>query len=147
MIGNILQGRDQQYVAPKDDKNTWRILDTWHDALKSSQVEDEIADDSPAVTVITEGGFIALIKEAARSGILENATFGTGEAEHEAALLDKDQEIHQLNQQILALSEEKSEIRKNVSHTEDYQLKGKAMESILRLVSLQDVSNLGREES
>ncbi len=147
MIGNILQGRDQQYVASKDDKNTWRILDTWHDALKSSQVEDEIADDSPAVTVITEGGFIALIKEAARSGILENATFGTGEAEHEAALLDKDQEIHQLNQQILALSEEKSEIRKNVSHTEDYQLKGKAMESILRLVSLQDVSNLGREES
>ena len=147
MIGNILQGRDQQYVASKDDKNTWRILDTWLDALKSSQVEDEIADDSPAVTVITEGGFIALIKEAARSGILENATFGTGEAEHEAALLDKDQEIHQLNQQILALSEEKSEIRKNVSHTEDYQLKGKAMESILRLVSLQDVSNLGREES
>ena len=135
MIGNILQGRDQQYVASKDDKNTWRILDTWHDALKSSQVEDEIADDSPAVTVITEGGFIALIKEAARSGILENATFGTGEAEHEAALLDKDQEIHQLNQQILALSEEKSEIRKNVSHTEDYQLKGKAMESILRLES------------
>jgi len=151
MLGNMLQGRDQQYVASKDaTTNTWRILDTWNDALKQLQVEDEVPDDSPAVTVLTEGAFIALIKEAARTGILENATFETEDVDdsaHEEVLLGKDQEIHQLNQKILRLEDDKLEIKKQVSHTEDYELKGKAMESILRLVSLQDVSNLSREES
>ena len=34
-VGHLLQGRDQQYVATKDDATkTWRVLDTWHDALK-----------------------------------------------------------------------------------------------------------------
>ena len=46
MIGNMLRDRDVQYVAIKDDlTNTWRILDTWHEDLKSLQPEDEIDDD------------------------------------------------------------------------------------------------------
>jgi len=151
MLGNMLQGRDQQYVASKDETtNTWRILDTWHDSLKTLQVDDEVPDDSPAVTVLTEGAFIALIKEAARTGILENSKMGTEEvddSEHEAVLLEKDQELQQLKQQLLRIEDEKLTIKKEVSHTEDYELKGKAMESILKLVSLQDVSNLGRKES
>ena len=81
MLGNILQGREQQYVASKDDgTKTWRVLDTWHESLKTLQVEDEVPDDCPAVTILTEGAFIALVKEAARTGLQENATFGTGEA-------------------------------------------------------------------
>tara|TARA_Y100000310_G_scaffold344482_1_gene457482 strand:- start:1060 stop:1503 length:444 start_codon:yes stop_codon:yes gene_type:complete len=142
MLGNLLQGRDQQYVASKDDKNTWRILDTWHDALKSAQVEDEIPDDSPAVCVITEGEFIALIKEAARTGILENATFGTGEAEHEAALLDKSQEVQKLREDMLTKDLEIEKLQKRINSTEDYVLKERAMESILKLAAMSDVSNL-----
>ena len=146
-VGNMLRERDVQYTALRDEvTNTWRILDTWSDDLKNLSPDDDIPDDSKAVTIITEGGFIALIKEAARLGILENATFGTGEAEHEAVLLDKDQEIHRLNQQILSLEEDKSSIKRTVSHTEDYELKEKAMDNILKLVSLQDVSNLGSEK-
>ena len=151
MLGNMLQGRDQQYVASKDETtNTWRVLDTWNSSLKNLQVDDDVPDDSPAVTVLTEGAFIALIKEAARTGILENATFGNEEgdyAEHEAALVTKEQEISQLNNEILRLNEEKMAIKREVSHTEDYELKGKAMDSILKLVSLQDMSNLGHKES
>ena len=34
VLGNILRERDQQYVANRDDATqTWRVLDTWHDAL------------------------------------------------------------------------------------------------------------------
>ena len=52
MIGNMLRDRDVQYVAIKDDlTNTWRILDTWHEDLKSLQPEDEIDDASAAVKI------------------------------------------------------------------------------------------------
>ena len=62
MLGSMLKERDQQYVAMKDGvTNTWRILDTWHDDLKTLQVEDDVPDESSAVTILTEGEFIALI--------------------------------------------------------------------------------------
>ena len=93
-MGTILQGREQQYVASKDaTTKTWRVLDTWSDSLRNLKVDEEVPDDSPAVTVLTEGAFIALVKEAGRIGVLENANFGTGEAELESIILDKDQEI------------------------------------------------------
>lgn len=146
MIGNMLRDRDVQYVAIKDDlTNTWRILDTWHEDLKSLQPEDEIDDDSEAVKILTEGEFISIVKEAARTGVLANANFGTGEAELEATILEKDQEIQKLHEQILLLEERKSQVLRDVSHSEDYELKEKAMQSILKLVSMQDMTNLGRE--
>ena len=157
-VGNMLRERDVQYTALKDEvTNTWRVLDTWSDDLKNLSPDDDIPDDSKAVTIITEGGFIALIKEAARLGILENATFGTGEAEHEAALLDKDQEIMNMRDELMKLKEETSKIVQDNTHSEDYilrdraiiaghDLKEKAMDNILKLVSLQDVSNLGSEK-
>ena len=146
MIGNMLRDRDVQYVAIKDDlTNTWRILDTWHEDLKSLQPEDEIDDDSEAVKILTEGEFISIVKEAARTGVLANANFGTGEAELEATILEKDQEIQKLHEQILLLEERKSQVLRYVSHSEDYELKEKAMQSILKLVSMQDMTNLGRE--
>ena len=146
VMGNALRDRDVQYVASKDaTTHTWRILNTWSDELKNLGVEDEVSDDSEAVKVLTEGEFIALIKEAARLGVLENATFGTGEAELEAVILDKDQEIQKLNETILSLKEDKSKVIRQSSHTEEYELKEKAMDNKLKLVSLQDVSNISRE--
>ena len=143
MLGNMLQGREQQYVASKDDKTqTWRVLDTWHEALKAMQGEDEIPDECPAITILTEGAFIALVKEAARMGILENATFGTGEAEHEAALLDKSQEVQKLREEMLTKDLEIEKLQKRINSTEDYVLKERAMESILKLAAMSDVYNL-----
>ena len=145
MIGNMLRDREVQYVAAKDElTNTWRILDTWHDDLKSLQPEDEIDDESEAVKILTEGEFIAIIREASRTGVLANANFGTGEAEYEATILEKDQEIQRLNERILHLEEDKSQVIRDVTHSEDYELKEKAMHSILKLVSMQDMTNLGR---
>ena len=142
-IGSMVDGMDQQYVAAKDETGTWRVLNTWHEDVKLMDAEAEIPDDSKAVTVLTEGEFIALIKEAARSGVLENATFGTGEAELEAIILDKDQEIQKLNEEILSLKEDNSEVIRSTSHSEEYELKEKAMDNIVRLVSIQDMTNLG----
>ena len=53
VIGNMLSDSGQQYVATKDDKNTWRILDTWHAELKQMSADDDIPDDSPAVVALS----------------------------------------------------------------------------------------------
>ena len=145
VLGNMMNESGQQYVAIKDDKNTWRILDTWHADLKMLTADDDIPDDSDAVVALSEGQFIALIKEAASAGVLENANFGTGEAELEAIILDRDQEIQTLNEEILKLKEQKSEVIRDVEHSEDYQLKEKAMDNILKLVSMQDMTKLSRD--
>jgi len=145
MIGNMLRDREVQHIATKDETtHTWRVLDTWHDDLKVLNPDDEIPDDSPAVKILTEGEFIAVVREATRLGTLANATFGTGEAEYESAILEKDQEIQKLNEKILLL-EEKSQVIEETVNSKDYELKEKAMESILKLVSMQDMTNLGRE--
>ena len=145
-IGNMLSANEQQYVALRDSAtNTWRILDTWHDDIKSLDADSDIPDESPEVPVFSEGQFLALIKEAGRLGVLANASFGTGEAELEAIILDRDKEIQELHEKILKLEEEKSEVVRSTSHTEDYELKEKAMANILKLVSMQDMSNLSKE--
>ena len=145
-IGNMLSANEQQYVALRDSAtNTWRILDTWHDDIKSLDAYSDIPDESPAVAVFSEGQFLALIKEAGRLGVLANASFGTGEVELEAIILDRDKEIQELHEKILKLEEEKSEVVRSTSHTEDYELKEKAMANILKLVSMQDMSNLSKE--
>ena len=145
-IGNMLSANEQQYVALRDSAtNTWRILDTWHDDIKSLDADSDIPAESPAVAGFSEGQFLALIKEAGRLGVLANASFGTGEAELEAIILDRDKEIQELHEKILKLEEEKSEVVRSTSHTEDYELKEKAMANILKLVSMQDMSNLSKE--
>ena len=143
MLGNMLQGRDQQWVATKDDTtNTWRILNTWHDSLKSMEVEDDIPDESPAVTIVTEGAFISLIREASRLGILENAAFGTGEAELEAIILEKDQAITELKHEIVDLTDKNAQVVRSSNHSENYDLKSKSMDNILKLAAIGDMSNI-----
>ena len=143
MLGGMLQGREQQWVATKDDTtNTWRILNTWHDSLKSMDVEDDIPDESPAVTIVTEGAFISLIREASRLGILENAAFGTGEAELEAIILEKDQAITELKHEIVDLTDKNAQVVRSSNHSENYDLKSKAMDNILKLAAIGDMSNI-----
>ena len=63
----------------------------------------------------------------------------------EAEILERDKQIQQLHEQILKLEEDKSQVIRDTSHTEDYELKEKAMDNILKLVSMQDMSNLSKE--
>ena len=80
MIGNMLRERDVQYTAIKDEiTNTWRILDTWNDELKNLGPEDDIEDSNSAVTILTEGAFLSLVREAARLGVLDNVSFSGGD--------------------------------------------------------------------
>ena len=82
-IGNILRERDEQYIANRDESGTWRILDTWHDALKTVNPEDDIDDENEAVVILKEGAFISLMKEAGRVGILDNVSDSSGRSSEE----------------------------------------------------------------
>ena len=149
-LGNILSGTEQQYVANKDDKETWRILNTWHEDLKHLDADDEIDDDSPAVVCLSEGQFIALIKEAATTGHIQNANFGGGdteelEREFTAKLDMKQRETERLQEKLDDLQNATSEVMENSLTSEDYKLKEKAMANILKIVSMQDMTNLSRE--
>ena len=137
----FLKDREVQYTANRDEvTNTWRILDTWHEDLVNLGPDDEVPDDSSAVTVLTEGGFISLVKEAARLGVLQNAAF-----EGHTALED---ENIALREKILELEKNvssKSEEIQHVNKSESFLLKEMAMQTMLKLTSMSDIENLTKD--
>ena len=149
MLGNMASSSDQQYIALKDDSGTWRILNTWHEDLKMMSADEEIPDSSEAVTVLSEGQFIALVKEAAGKGVLANVTIKDDSGEHLEEIEEKDAKIAELascNANLKNdLQRKKSELEHKSQHSEDYDLKEKAMDSIVKLVSIQDMANLSKD--
>jgi predicted nucleic acid-binding Zn-ribbon protein len=66
-------------------------------------------------------------------------------AELEDEIDNKNQEIEKLKDQLSELKEEKTKIEKVASHSEEFELKEKAMDNILKLVSMQDMTKLSRD--
>ena len=138
----FLKEREVQYTANKDETtNTWRILDTWHNDLMNLGPDDEVPDDSSAVTILTEGAFIALVKEASRLGVLQNANLGGSNVDEE--LMEKDEEIADLKA-LLGTQGKKVETE-TPKRTEGYMLKEMAMTNILKIVSIADIERLTEE--
>ena len=143
-VGNMLRDREIQYVTMKDETTqTWRILDTWHEALKSLDPDDDVADDSAAVNVLTEGQFLALVKEAARLGVLQNVNLSNVEdvEELENHVLDLEKEIENLNSQVTKNEAEKSVLKQEPT-SESFMIKKLAMNNIMKLAAIDDVNNL-----
>ena len=144
MLGNLLRDRETQYIATKDEgTRTWRILDTWHDDLRAMDPEDDIPDDCAAVNILTEGAFIALVKEAARLGVLQNVNLSNVEdvEELENHVLDLEKEIENLNSQVTKNEAEKSVLKQEPT-SESFMIKKLAMNNIMKLAAIDDVNNL-----
>ena len=140
MLGGVLQGREQQWVATKDETtNTWRILNTWHDSLKSMDPDEDIPDDSPAVTLVTEGAFIALFREAARLGVIENASFGDNSEEYEIELEAKDEVISKLKTE---LASKQTVIEAKPAFSEARLFKLEIADKMMKLAGLDNVSDI-----
>ena len=139
-LGNMLRERDVQYTALKDEvTNTWRILDTWSDDLKNLSPDDDIPDDSKAVTILTEGGFLALIREAARLGVLENMSFtdNTGEG--------YEGERQEMQDKIVKYEKEVASLQVRHNESESFRLKEKALGAIIKLAAMSDATLLSEE--
>ena len=145
MVGMFLKERDVQYVAHRDETTqTWRILDTWHESLMDLGPDDEIPDDCPGVSIITEGAFIALIKEGARLGVLQNASFSE-HATLERDILTKDEDNLELKKQILDLEEQLQAAKQSPHRSEGFELKEMAMQTLLKLTSMSDLERLTKD--
>ena len=149
-LGNILKERDDQYIANRDASGTWRILDTWHDDLKSIGPEDEIPDKTEAVTILSEGAFIYLMKEAGRSGLLDHAS--TTEASLDAGELtfQYEQAIEKIANLESKLVEQKEKLADTQVYSEHSHIKEKAMDTVLKLAGMdtlisQRFNDLGKE--
>jgi|TARA_R110000796_G_scaffold117342_2_gene230140 hypothetical protein len=150
-LGNILRERDEQYISNRDSSGTWRILDTWHEDLKTIGPEDEVGDASSAVTVISEGAFISLMKEAGRSGILDNVSNGGASEEFDDMSAEYNQavaKIHTLEKTITEQKEQLADTR--TSYSEHSHIKEKAMDTVLKLAGMdtlvsQRFNDLGRD--
>ena len=134
-IGNMLRERGEQYAANQDEAGTWRVLDTWHDALKVLEPDEDVPDSSPAVTVMSEGAFLSLMKEASRLGVLENASSLLGNEELNTQIRD-------LQEQIVALQSEKGELSKKAQRTESFELKQQALGAVLKLAAMSDMDEI-----
>jgi|TARA_R100000789_G_scaffold99221_2_gene105118 hypothetical protein len=142
MLGNMLRERDQQYVATRDDAtNTWRILDSWSDALKELDVDDDIPDDSSAVKILSEGEFIAVVKEAARLGILQNVPSGSTE-EDEEILTEASDKIDVLTQDLEEARRKLNAVEAHPPRSEQFELKELALQTVLKLTALSEVEML-----
>ena len=134
-IGNMLRERGEQYVANQDEPGTWRILDTWHDALKVLEPDEDVPDSSPAVTVMSEGAFLSLMKEASRLGVLENASSLLGNEELNTQIRD-------LQEHIVELQSEKETLMVKARRSDTFELKHEAMGAVLKLAAMQEMDEI-----
>ena len=170
VLGSALRSRDEQYLVKYDSTTKiWRILDTWNRELATLEVEEEVADDHPAVRILTEGQFIALVKEASAIGILESALAGqSGESleelrktiEENASLKidlaesgkvisgvetrynsEKETTVKQV-EEIIKLKEELVAKDKLLLRSESYAIKAKALDTVMKLAISEDVSKI-----
>ena len=79
-------------------------------------------------------------------GVLQNASFEGEEGLLEDVTQEKDDTIIQLRQEIADLKETNAITIRKVQRSEDYELKEKAMNNIVKLVSMSDMTNLTERE-
>lgn len=115
VVGSSLRSRDEQYLVSYDSSTrVWRILDTWNTDLTTLDVEDEVPDDHSSVTIITEGQFIAIVKEATAAGVLEAALQG--------ASTDTLKELKDQVEENVTLKQESENLQKELDTTKaDFQ--------------------------
>jgi hypothetical protein len=145
-MGNILRERDEQYVANRDDSGTWRILDTWHDALKTVNPEEDIDDENAAVMVLSEGAFISLMKEAGRMGILDNVSESSGRSSEEIDEVITNynaaqEKLRSLEREVVEQKDELAQLRVHSSRSQDYYIKEKAMDAVIKLAAMDTIAS------
>lgn len=152
-IGDNLSRVEQQYVAKKDNKNTWRILNLWHPTLKNfSSGEEDVPDEHPAVTVLTEGAFIALVKAAVQEGVIQNAVTSVETNHDECASKIAYDELIGVNNQILKqnderaseiirLSKENDNLKQEKPRSEAFETTKLVVDSLVRLAGMSNIKD------
>jgi hypothetical protein len=142
VIGSLLRQREDPYVAKRNADGSWNILYTLHPELDRLQLEGDvdIPNDHPAVTFLTEGAFLALLKTATSEGIVGRSVMSDEDLleEYDVVCSERDhlkEEIELLKIKVAEAPEPEP------SSSESFQLSLKKLELIDRLTRLGEVNN------
>ena len=108
----ITKTYDLQYVAKRDSSGTWRVLDSWDESLSNIEDSEDIPDSHAAVTLLTEGQYLAVMREATKGGYLQSAAIAEIQAlevkvdEFEADKIVLERENESLSEQLITLDDE-----------------------------------------
>lgn len=142
-ITGLFKDKLERYAAVyTQETGLWRICDRWHeDLLKYGDIEnDEIPDSSPAITLIPDMAFTALINEAKRIGIAQRYIASIPDpknGEAEAAATGK---IMLMEKRIAELEQQLREKESTPIFTEQYHTRKQAMETVLKLAGMAEVN-------
>lgn len=119
------EGREKRYaVVYNPGTDVWRILDLWHESLTSLQdLEMEIPDDSPAMTVLPGMAVVALREEMERLGWMKSSKPEAVEDVQVVSIEDKEPELEEQG---------------------DASVEKYAIDSIVKIVGTRQIKKLGR---
>ena len=146
--------QDSQYVAKRDTSGTWRILDTWDETLSSIEDNEDIPDNHPAVTLVTEGQYMAVIREATKGGYLQSAALAELQAleakveELEADKIVLERENESLSEQLIVLNDELQAAKALQSNIQQPSSSSEVSESFfIKKMIITQLSNLAQAEN
>jgi hypothetical protein len=156
-MGENMKHLEKRYRVLYNEKtDTWRILDTWNDAMnKISDWETDIPDTNPALMILPGQAFTELAMEAARRGILGKAVIpkvsdvDIEERDNQIRLLKAELEgigsvMKEMQTENIALRHDISESKKAPVRTERYELKSQVVKGLLQLAGMEDLRDIDK---
>lgn len=155
MVSNMLRMSEEQYSVKYDDVlKLWRILDLQHSqlAMQGMDVDSDISDDHPAMTILTESAFISLIKAAVELEKVKNIDVEDKKQVQEeydrlqrvktAVDLQLIETIGNLDNAERTIDELKRKLGEKPKYSEGFALKEKVVDSLLKIVAVQEVGDI-----
>ena len=136
MLGDLLRNSGEQYVARRDEKGVWHILDVTHSSLNLLKETDELPDGHPAIKILTEGEYLALVKEATRLKMISSVG-GASETVYHSEI--ESETITKLHDTIKLLEKENVLLKQAPKRSESFELKKASIDAIAKLVGIDEI--------
>ena len=131
--------QDEPYRVVQDEQGTWRILFAWHPELANFGPDDDLPDSHPAVTIVTEGAFLALMKEAVVQGY--KTVYDVSNVSEE------DVNIEYMQEELGKLKSENERLQGELSESNNSKQSEKANLAQTKLALMEKAMALGRTET
>ena len=131
--------QDEPYRVVQDEQGTWRILFTWHPELANFGPDDDLPDSHPAVTIVTEGAFLALMKEAVVQGY--KTVYDVSNVS------DEDVNIEYMQEELGKLKSENERLQEELLESNNFKQSEKANLAQAKLALMEKAMALGRTEA